>query len=233
MSRARDVTAHAGRIVRAPAARLSFAVALIVVAVLAVLLAQDVRSWRDTLNADAIRYSVSAKAQEQWTPSTNLPAGLSERLLGVARDRHWLSALRFYSLANAVDPRALYIPVNKLLLQTAEKSLAEVAQDPNPVLASRAYTLLGAILFKDSQGGFSPDTATTLASIAAMQNAVRVAGGYNEQANADLELLLRQYEADLSPSDLQQANNQGARNRGKAVARGKGIPPLATRGGDY
>ena len=89
------------------------------------------------------------------------------------------------------------------------------------------------ILFKHSQGGFSPDLATTLASIAAMQNAVRVADGRNKQAEANLELLLRQFQADLSPSDLQQANNQGSRRGGKVVGRGKGIPPVNAPEGNY
>jgi hypothetical protein len=89
------------------------------------------------------------------------------------------------------------------------------------------------ILFKDSQGGFSPDLATTLASIAAMQNAVRVADGRSKVAEADLELLLRQYEADLSRSDQQQANNQGSRPSHKTVGRGTGVPPSSAPEGDY
>jgi hypothetical protein len=212
--------------------RVAAAVIVLSAALLAALLAQDVRSWHNTLTEDASRYAISPSAQEQWTAPTYLPTSVSARLLGVAPDRHWLSALRLFALANAVDPREI-TPSQKALLETTEQSLARVAEDNDPARASQAYTLLAVLLFKDSQGGFSPDLATTLASIAAMQNAVRVADGRSKQAEADLELLLRQYEADLSRSDQQQANNQGAKPGHKKVGRGTGTPPANSPEGDY
>jgi hypothetical protein len=233
MSTIRLIAGLARERARTTVFRVAAVAALFAIALVAALLAQDVRSWRNTLADDAIRYSISPSAQERWTAPTYLPAGLSARLLGVAPDRRWLSALRFFALADSLDPRSLIEPRNKALLQTTERSLGLAAQDSDPVLASRAYTLLGAILFKDSQGGFSPDLATTLASIAAMQNAVRVADGRNKQAEADLELMLRQFQADLSPSDQRQANNQGSRRSGKVVGRGKGIPPTSAAEGNY
>jgi hypothetical protein len=233
MSTVRLLAARAGRWARTPAFRLAAAAAMLAVALLAVLLAQDVRSWRDTVTNDAIRYTTSPTTQKQWPASTYLPSGLSGHLLGVERTRRWLLALRLFAIANAVDPRDIIQPGNEARLQAAEKSLARVAQDPDPASASRAYTLLGAILFKDSQGGFSPDVAGALASVAAMQNAVRVADARNKQAEADLELLLRQFQADLERSELQQANNQGSRQSGKAVGRGQGIPPAKAPEGDY
>jgi hypothetical protein len=233
MNTVRLLAARARQRARTPVFRLGAAAAMLAIALVAALLAQDVRSWRNTLADDAMRYTISPRAQEQWTAPTYLPASLSARVLGVAPDRHWLSALRFFALANAIDPRTVSVLRNETLLQTAEKSLARAAEDPDPALASRAYAMLGAILFKHAQGGFSPDLATTLASIAAMQNAVRVADGRNKQAEADLELLLRQFQADLSPSDQQQANNQGSRRGGKVVGRGKGIPPTNAAEGNY
>jgi hypothetical protein len=200
--------------------------------VLAVLLAHDVGSWRSTLRGDAIRYSVSPTAQLVWTAPTDLPPSTSARLLGVARDRQRLSALRFFALSVALDTSNGATPADEALLQKTEAILSQVAQDANPAIASQAYELLGIVLFKDERGGFTQDVATYSSSITAMQNAVRV-DPTNKQAEADLELLLRQFDADRQNSDQQQANNQGSRPKGKTVGRGKGIPPLKTPSGDY
>jgi hypothetical protein len=220
------------RFVRSLPFRLGAAAVLVAIAVLAAVLAHDVRSWRDTLRDDAGRYALSPGAQEQWTAATYLPAGLSARLLGVAPDRHWLSALRFFALAKAADLSQGITPATQRLLQTAEAALTRTVNDPDPARASQAYTLLSAILFKDSQSSYVPDVAIYAASLAAMQNAVR-ADPANEQARADLELLLRQFQADTSQATEAQANNQGSRRAGKTVGRGKGIPPVKAAGGDY
>jgi hypothetical protein len=186
------------------------AVVALALAVLAALLAHDVRSWRNTMRDNTVRYAISPTAQEQWTAPTYLPATVSERLLAVDLDRRWLSALRFFALAENVQLSTGVNPASKRLLQTTENALSLAAQDPNPTLASQAYVLLSVILFKDSKASFIPDVATYAASISAMQNAVRV-DGRNGVAEADLELLLRQYVADSKAGNLQQANNQGSR----------------------
>lgn len=222
----------AGRMRHRRSFRLVAAAVAVAVAVVAALLAQDVRSWRNTMRDNAIRYAISPSAQEQWTAPTYLPAAVSARLLAVNRDRRSLSTLRFFALAQAVDISTGLTPRSEQLLQTTEKGLSLVAQDPNPALASQAYVLLSVILFKDSKGRFIRDVATYAASISAMQNAVRV-NGRNEQAEADLELLLRQFQADSRGGTQEQANNQGSGRRGKAVGRGKGVRPLNAPGGDY
>ena len=232
MTAMRSLGARARRLARSRPFLLGTAAVLLAVAVLAALLAQDVRSWRDTLRADAIRYSVSPGAQQQWTAPTTLPASLSARLLGVAPDRRRLSALRFFALAKGIDFSNGLTPRTKLLLQTAEVSLARAAADPNPARVSQAYTLLSVLLFNDAKAAYVVDVATYSAAVSAMQNAVRVDPGY-AHARANLELLLRQLQADSSPGTDPEANNQGARQQGKTVGRGKGVPPLNAPGGDY
>jgi hypothetical protein len=217
----------AGRIVL-----LVVAVIAIGLAVFAALLAHDVRSWRDTLRDDSVRYAVSSSADQPAGAATYLPSGLSERLLGVKADERRLAALRLFALANAADVRGGVTPRVGALLQTAEKALSQEAQDPSPPRASQAGTLLSVILFKSARAAFVTDVAAFSAAISAAQNAVRVDPA-NEQAKADLELLLRQFEADSKGGDQQQANNQGSRHRGKAVGRGKGVPPLNAATGDY
>jgi hypothetical protein len=233
MTVARSFGARVRRLTRSRPFLFGTAAVLLAVAVLAALLAQDVRSWRDTLRDDAIRYSVSPAAQQQWTAPTILPAGLSARLLGVAPDRRRLSALRFFALANAIDFSNGITPRTKLLLQAAEVSLSRAAADPNPARASQAYTLLGVLLLSDADSSAEVvNVATYAAAVSAMQNAVRV-NPDDAHARANLELLLRQLQADSSPGSERQANNQGSRQKGKTVGRGKGVPPLNAPGGDY
>src|SRR4051794_19552529 len=198
MTVARSLAVRARRLARRRPVLLGVAAVLVAVAVLAALLAQDVRSWRDTLRDDAIRYSVSPAAQQQWTAPTTLPPGLSARLLGVTPDLRRLSALRFFALANAIDFSNGITPRSKLLLQAAEVSLARAAGEPNPARASQAYTLLSVLLFNDAKAAYVVDVATYSAAISSMQNAVRADPG-DAHARANLELLLRQLQADSSP----------------------------------
>ena len=232
MKAVRDVGAWARRVARSPAFLLSAAAFALALAVCAVLLGQDVRSWRNTLRDDEIRYAVSPSAQERWTAPTIFPASLSARLLGVASDRRRLSALRFFALANAINLQTGVTPRMQALLQTSENALVPLTQDPNPARAAQAYALLSVLLFKNSKVGVAQDVAAYSAAISAMQNAVRVDPG-NGQVEADLELLLRQYLADSRGGSQREANNQGSRRRGKVVGRGAGVPPLNSPAGDY
>ena len=217
---------------RSATLKLAAGAVAITLASLAFLLAHDVRSWRDTFRSDTVRYAVSPTAPVSWTAPTYLPSSLSGRLIGIAPDRRWLSALRLFALAQAVDTTGGITPPDQALLRNAEIALSAAAQDPNPVLASQAYQLLSVILFKDAKAGFVEDVAAYSSSIAAMQNAVR-SDPANKQAEADLELLLRQFAADRRASQQTQSNNQGPRHKGSKVGRGKGVPPLISQGGDY
>jgi hypothetical protein len=201
-------------------------------AVLAFLLAHDVRSWRDTLRGDGVRFAVSPTAPVSSTAPTLLPSSVSARVLDVGRDRRWLSVLRLFALAEAVDTSGGITPPDEALLRRAETALSAATQDPNPALASQAYELLSVILFKDAKAGFVQDVATYSSSIAAMQNAV-LSDPTNKQAEADLELLLRQFAADQRVSQQRQSNNQGPRHKKGQVGRGKGVPPLNSPSGDY
>ena len=62
------------------------ALALVLAAVLA-LLAADVRTWRDTMRADDLRFQLSASSAADWDTSTLLPSGVARRVLDVDDDR--------------------------------------------------------------------------------------------------------------------------------------------------
>jgi hypothetical protein len=231
MSGVRSLGTWTRRVARTGAFRLAAAAVAVAIALVAALLAQDVRSSHQTLQADAARYSASHSAEEQWTASTILPASVSARLLATARDRRWLSALRFFALAHAVPlTDAGIAPPGEQLLQTAEQALGRVVGDPNRAAASQAYNLTGVLLFTDSKATLVPDVAAYEAAVAALQNAVRADPG-NTQAKVNLELLLRQQRSDFVQQP--ETSNRNARNSGHIVGRGKGVPPLKAPGGDY
>ena len=206
--------------------------ALLAAAALA-LLAQDVRGWRDLLGADGARYAKDHRASERWTPSTALPAGFSQRLLAVDRDRDTLSALRFFALAHAIRlGDAGMTESQNRLVQKSEEALDRLIQSPDPKLVSAAYDLLGSLFFTEYKGTYPPDAASLLSAVAAMQNAVR-ADPTSDPAQADLELVLRQEEADFVQQAQSQAADNQAKQTGKVVGRGKGVPPRKATEGDY
>ena len=212
--------------------RVAAAVLALSIAVLAALLAHDVRSWRDTMQDSAARYAISPTAPVQFTAPTYLPAGVSARLLAVNRDRRSLSALRFFARAHALDPSLAYARAGQNLLHTTERALTLAAQDPDGARAAQAYSLLAAILLQDARTGFTQDLAPYLIAVTAMQNAVRVDPG-NKRAAANLELLLRQFQADARRRTPLPANDQGSKKRRQALDRGSGNPPSTKAGGNY
>lgn len=212
--------------------RLVAALVAIALAALGVLLAHDIRTWRNTMRDNAIRYSISPASPVVFTAPTYLPDSISGRLLAVYSDRRTLSALRFFAFSNGLDTSNGVLPGDEQLLQKTERSLSLAAETSDPARAAQAYSLLAVILLKDSRGAFVQDLAPYAAAISALQNAVRVDPG-NQQVTADLELLLRQFRADSRKPTEQQANNQGSKKHGKTIGRGKGIPPVKASEGDY
>jgi hypothetical protein len=174
--------------------RLATGVLLLAVALAAALLAQDVRSWRHTLNDDAARYAVDPRGPEVWTAPTILPAGGSARLLAVERDRQWLSTLRFFAIAyhivRTVDPQ--YVTGGQHhVIDTALAKLSTATQIPDPKRASQAFNLLALLeLSQLKVVSGAVDVAAANAAVANFQNAIRADAG-NAQAKVNLELELR------------------------------------------
>jgi hypothetical protein len=214
--------------------RLSVVAVALCVAAFAALLAQDVRAWHDMFQRDSARYLVSSAARQELTASTVLPSSVSGRVLQVGQDQRWFTALRDYRLARAIDI-STYIgvtPKQERFFQSTESELAQLAQDPNAELASRAYELLGIVLFLDARASVSPPLATFAASISAAQNAVR-ADPSNESAKVDLELLLSQQAAEQSQNRSQRQSGNPNSHSGQKARRGEGNPPPSGQIGDY
>jgi hypothetical protein len=162
--------------------------ALLGLAVLAALLAADVRGWERTVRSgDALLAAQPAAAT--WQASPRLPWDPAGRLLGVGDDVRARRAIRLFQrtvhlqgrLDNALDVTAARA--------RAEAALAAVADGSGP-RASQAGTLLGVLAYGDFARSGSSDANQTQAAIGDFTAAVR-ADPADETAKFDLELLLR------------------------------------------
>jgi hypothetical protein len=166
--------------------RVSLAVALAVLAVLAALLAGDVRAWHSALAAGDTAYAVTP-ARASWTAQPRL-GGISEALLGVRDDVQLRNALQRY-----VDASKLHLRLDNALAvesarASAQDALEQVSRARDPRRASQVLTLLGILGYRASASGGAQSQVD--AAISDFTDAVR-ADQANEQAAYDLELLLR------------------------------------------
>ena len=171
-----------------PSRLIAAGLALVLAAVLA-LLAADVRSWRDTMRADDLRFQLSASTAANWNTSTLLPAGVARRVLDVDDDRELRRGVAAFRAAD----RARGFSRSRVR-GAAEAALADVAASNDASAhASQAFDLLGILAFSDSTSGRRATPVER--SLAAFDNAVRRDPG-NTAAKYNLELLLRLLEAE-------------------------------------
>ncbi len=166
--------------------RLLAAAGLLVLAVLAALLAADVRSWRDSVESGDAVYA-AAPARAEWTPSTRLD-GLAKSLLGAGDDVDARRAFQLYRATVGVNLRL----DNAVHVQTAraqaQDALERVARDADPRRAAQARTMLGVLAFRAVARG--AEQSQIEAAAADFADAIR-ADPSAEPAKFDLELLLR------------------------------------------
>ena len=171
--------------------RIGAGVLAVAIGVVAIILAQDVRSWRDTLQDDAVTYYVFPAQQQRLTAPTVLPSGAAGQLLAVERDREWLRALRLFTRADdATRNVASFNRGEYALLNGGRALLGRVTQDPDPVRASQAYDLLAVLAYRESNSSGVVDQGLVREAVTDLQNAVRL-DRTNESAKANLELVLR------------------------------------------
>jgi hypothetical protein len=188
----------------------------VVVGVVLLLIAQDVRSWHHTLRSDALRSFSSPETRTRLTARTVLPHRLSEGLLGVGADRHWLAARQKFVVAYGATRHANELsPQDYLLLNGAETALAKVTQDPNPQRASQAYNLLGVLVFREAYPGTVVVRRLVQESLTDIQNAVRL-DPTDEPSKENLELTLRV----LVTVDLEQQQHRAAGSRAANARQG-------------
>jgi hypothetical protein len=177
------------------AAAFAIAAGLVVLAVIAALLAADVRGWQTTLRENDALLQAEPLAADR-TPDTRL-GSLAERTLGVRDDVDARRAISLY-LRNVNVPVRLDNGRQVALARSrAEQALASVARSSEGARASQAETLLGVLVFTDVSPSTDPfeqtaqnDPDQAQASVADFQDAVR-ADPDNSVAKYDLELALR------------------------------------------
>jgi hypothetical protein len=155
--------------------RVSLAALFVALAVLAALLAGDVRAWR------------SALASGDAGVRTTL-GGASVALLGVGDDVQLRHALRLYVGASRLHLRLDNALVVESARARAQDALEQASHAGDPRRASQALTLLGILAYRASASGGAQSQVD--AAISDFTDAVR-ADPANEQAAYDLELLLR------------------------------------------
>lgn len=151
--------------------------------VVLLLLASDLRAWRDAIRADDVRFTAGAPV-DGWRARTTLPFDAAERLLAVRDDRAFREALASFRLAQRTGIGLDNGVTQRRRRGDAESALAAVGGDD----ASQANDLLGVLAFADvaSSGGSAPAERAQ----GAFATAIRL-DPENEDAKYNLELLLR------------------------------------------
>jgi len=169
--------------------RLAVAAVALVLAVLAALLASDLRSWRDAFAHDDLAFAASPRATPDWQASTILPDDPAAALLSVGDDRTLRTGIRLFAASYRTGLGFDSGASQRRLRSAAEAVLAGAAQSPDPQRASQAYDLAVILAFSESVSAGGGASATDRA-VTDLQTAVRLDPG-NEDAKANLELLLR------------------------------------------
>ena len=166
--------------------RIVLAAVLAAAAVVAGLLAADVRAWRSALQRGDVMYA-AMPSRASWAASPLL-GGSAEALLGVRDDidarralQQYVNAVKLHlRLDNAVDVEAAQ--------GRAQDALEESARSSDGARKSQALTLLGVLAFRAAASGGTQSQVE--AALADFSDAVR-ADPRNADAAYDLELLVR------------------------------------------
>lgn len=201
------------------------AAAALALAVFLALTAVDVSRWRTSIAADDVRFAAGAPTHG-WSPETLSPFGAGERLLGVGDDvafRRMLRQLRTSKLLDGTvsDP--------KLALHRTElnERLEEiVVRDPDPVLRSRASSLLGVVSIAawnsaPAVGSQQDRSELLLSAVANFEQAIAL-DPENDDAKYNLQLMLQRGEG-LLPTEAAAGKNPSPGGKGSRGA-GAGAP---------
>ncbi|MDX6527467.1 MAG: hypothetical protein QOI43_2978 [Gaiellales bacterium] len=166
--------------------RFALAAVFVALAVLAALLAGDVRAWRSSIAAGDAAYAVTP-SRASWAADARLGTA-SEALLGIRDDVQLRDALQQY-----VDASKLHLRLdNALTVESAraraQDALEQISHAHDPVRVSQVLTLLGILAYRASASGGAQSQVD--AAISDFTDAVR-ANPANMEAAFDLELLLR------------------------------------------
>jgi hypothetical protein len=201
------------------------AAACLALAVFLALVAVDVARWRDAIAHDDVRYTAGAPSSG-WQPDLVAPFGAAESLLAIEDDlafRRALVLVRTSKLRDATvsDPR---LALRRTEL--AERLESIVVHDPDPVVRSRAASLLGVINIaawnsSPAQGSQQDRSELLLAAVASFEQAIDL-DPENDDAKYNLQLMLQRGQG-LLPTEASAGRNPAAGGKGSRGA-GAGAP---------
>ena len=166
--------------------RIALAAVLAAGAVVATLLAADVRSWRSALSGGDAVYAASP-SRATWSRKTRL-GNVAKALLDVGDDVRERTALQLYVDASKLHLRLDNAADVESARGRAQDALERSARAHDPHVASQAQTLLGILAFRSAaSGGAQSEVGAALSDFT---DAVR-SDPQNEAVAYDLELLLR------------------------------------------
>jgi hypothetical protein len=212
-------------VVTAP--RVAATVAVAVLAVLAALLAADLRAWPAAIERGDALYALDPHAA-QWSAQTRL-GGLAGTLLGTGGDLAARRGLQLYDQTIDFQQTLPFEEEVETARAEAVNALARPAASSDPAVASQARTLQGVLAFDAaSRGGGAPQVDAALRDFTA---ALEGDSG-NTAAKFDLELLLRLGQAD--PATFGPAHKRSigrSTHRGPAGAAGGRLGAAGTPAG--
>lgn len=207
------------------APRVTATVALAALAVLAALLAADLRAWPAAIQRGDALYAL-APASAQWSAQTHL-GGLAGTMLGTGGDLAARRGLQLYNQTIAFQALPFQEEI-ETARAAAVNALAKPAASSDLSVASQARTLQGVLAFDAASRGGGPSQVD--AAIADFTAALELDSG-NTAAKFDLELLARLGQAEPSTYGPGHEKHFGrTRRRGPAGAAGgrtgaAGTPP--------
>jgi hypothetical protein len=161
-------------------------VAFAVLAVLAALLAADLRAWPAAIERGDALYALDPPSA-RWSAQTHL-GGLAATMLGTGGDLAARRGLQLYDQTIVLQQGIPYAEQIETTRAQAINALAKPAASSDPFVASQARTLQGVLAFDAASRGGGPSQVD--AAIADFTTALELNSG-NTAAKFDLELLLR------------------------------------------
>ena len=202
------------------------AAACLVLAVLLALVTVDVARLRSTIPADDVRFAAGAPTSG-WAPRAVAPFDAGKRVLGVGDDVAFRQMLRVLRTSRLLDSTVSDPALALSRTELAERLEAIAVHDPDPVLRSRASSLLGVLSIVNwnstpPQGTQQLDRSELLlAAIASFEQAIEI-DPENDDAKYNLQLMLQRGQG-LLPTEAAAGRNPSAGGKGSRGA-GAGEP---------
>jgi hypothetical protein len=188
--------------------------------VLLLLVAVDARAWSDAIRDDDAVFRVTPK-EAAWDPAERAPFGITRRVLAIDDDLALRRAIERFQLARLQS--SFFNPTVALQATKARAQIALAAVErgaPRARDKSIAANLLGVLAFQEARGDPLNAAKAIQRAAQAFRRAILVDGS-NEDAKANLELIVR----------LQQANNALRRQQNGVFGNARGNGTGAGGGG--